>query len=262
MNPKKILVLLFSASLFALQVKAQMGTQIQMPLLSEITQPPAQSGHIPPIPMAQMAVPEQIPVALPSVKPLDQGQIQTQPQQESHRSKHKKEKALKKAKRNKPEKQAPKATVASAIKTPESMADDPTRLDFEVKNTTGKTVYAVCFAYIHRRPFTHWRWEKSDIYKIEDDKKAVIHLDMINDEQDRDNTFGYLGVFDTEEEAEQSTFELLPDRRKLDLDKLIDLKGKTVTLTVEKYGFKKEFFEYDFVEKKRNQARSRQNLVS
>ncbi len=122
-------------------------------------------------------------------------------------------------------------------------------LDFDVENKTGKTVYVACLAYMKKGPLRQWHWDKSDIYKIEDNNKVTIAMHPIEDEQDRTNTFGYLAVLDTQKAAEDAVYELLPDSNKIELDLLVHLKGKTVLLEVEKYGINGEFLEYDFVSK-------------
>ncbi len=119
-------------------------------------------------------------------------------------------------------------------------------LDFDVLNKTGKTVYVTCFAYLRRRDFARWGWYKSPVYVLKNNSTQTIDINSIENEQDRKNVFGYLGVFPSYEQAEKATYELTEDRFKLDLDKLIALKNKTVTLHVETYGFKGEFVEYDF----------------
>lgn len=126
-------------------------------------------------------------------------------------------------------------------------------LDFEVENKTGKTIYVVCFAYINKRPLSRWRWDKSSIYKIEVNKSVIIDLDTIPDEENRNKTFGYLGIFDNKKEADDSTIELLDDNKKIDLDIIAQLQGKKVTIEIEKYGIAGEFYDFDFqdVDKKK-----------
>jgi hypothetical protein len=121
-----------------------------------------------------------------------------------------------------------------------------TKLDFEVENQTGKTVYITCFSFIKKRPFSRWRWDKSPIYKIEDNKTVIVALPTIPDEEDRNNTYGYLGVFESQKEAIDSTFELLNDNQKIDLDIIAQLHNKKVTLQIEKYGLAGEFYDFDF----------------
>lgn len=133
-------------------------------------------------------------------------------------------------------------------KRPKEAILNPTELDFEVENHTGKTVYVTCFVYQRKRDFGHWRWDKSPVYKLEDNQTAIIDLDTIPDEQDRNNVFGYLGVFNDEKTAQDATYELTDDHYLLDLDLVSQLQGKKVTLEIEKYGKKGEFFEYDFVQ--------------
>ena len=123
------------------------------------------------------------------------------------------------------------------------------KLDFDVENDTGKTVYLTCFSYIKKRPLGYWRWDKSRVYEVKSGESATIDIDVIPDEQDRMSVYGYLGVFGTKKEADQATFELMDDRNKLDLDLLVNLKGKKVTLDVKHYGFLGEFFDFDFVKK-------------
>ncbi len=143
-------------------------------------------------------------------------------------------------------KQEAKATEQKALLQPDAS------LDFEVENKTGKTLYVTCFAYMKKRPFSRWRWDKSEIYKIEDNAITTIAMHPIEDEQDRINTFGYLALFDNNKDAEEAIYELLPDSNKIELDLLIHLKGKKVVLEIEKYGMVGEFFDYDFVRKDQN----------
>jgi hypothetical protein len=128
---------------------------------------------------------------------------------------------------------------------------NPGEIDFEVHNVTGKTMYVTCFSYIKKRDFARWRWDKSPIYLIQNNQTVVIDIDTIPDEQDRAKTFGYLAVFNDQKSAEDATYELLDDRSTLDLDQLAQLKGKRVTIEVEKYGVRGEFLDYDFIAKKK-----------
>ncbi len=113
-------------------------------------------------------------------------------------------------------------------------------LDFLVENLTGKTIYVTCFSYIKRHDFNRWRWDKSQIYKLNDKEKAVIDIDTIEDQETRENVYASLAIFDNKKDAQESTFELLDENNRLDLDKIYKLKNKVVKLGVEKYGFKKD----------------------
>lgn len=126
---------------------------------------------------------------------------------------------------------------------------NPNELDFDVENRTGKTVYITCFDYQRKRNFGNWRWDKSPVYKLEPGQTVTVDIDTIPDEQDRERVYGYLGVFNDQTSADDATYELTEDHLLLDLDRLVNLKGKKVTLEIEKYGSKGEFFEYDFVNK-------------
>jgi hypothetical protein len=128
-------------------------------------------------------------------------------------------------------------------------ADNPAELDFDVENQTGKTLFVTCFTYQRRRSFDRWHWVKSPVYEIMPHQTVTIDVDSIPDTSDRNAVFGYLAVLESHQEAQDAVIELLEDQKKLDLDQLIKLKGKKVALTVEKYGFKNDLLEFDFVEK-------------
>lgn len=148
---------------------------------------------------------------------------------------------------------ANQAQLTTGLKKRESSiygADNPAELDFDVENHTGKTVFVTCFTYQRRRSFDRWHWVKSPIYEVAPYQSVTIDVDTIPDKSDREAVFGYLAVLNSHKAAEDAIIELLPDSKKLELDQLIKLKGRKVTLTVEKYGFKNEKLEYDFVEKK------------
>lgn len=124
-------------------------------------------------------------------------------------------------------------------------------LDFTVKNKTGKNIYVVCFSYINKTKVGHWRWDKSKIYKLSKNQTTVIDIDTINDKEYRNHVYGALGVFNNLEEAKNSTYELLEEKHKLDLDRLYKLKNKTVKIGVEKYGFKGDTLDFEISGKKR-----------
>lgn len=120
-------------------------------------------------------------------------------------------------------------------------------LDFPVENKTGKTIYAVCFSYIKKIRTNRWRWDKSKIYEIKNNEIKRIDIDTIPDAQDKKEVYGYLGVFNNYKQAAKSTYELLDDNKKIDLDLLYKLKDQTVQITVEKYGFKGDILDFDIV---------------
>ena len=57
-----------------------------------------------------------------------------------------------------------------------------------------------------------------------------------------------MGVFDTQKEAEDSIYELLPDKNKIDLGRIIKIKDKKAVVGIEKYGFKKEILDFRLVD--------------
>lgn len=148
---------------------------------------------------------------------------------------HQKTKRSLKKQRNRPIKEK---TLSKPHFTKSKSTQHVEELDFEVENATGKTIYVTCFAYLKREDFTRWHWDKSPIFKIDSYKSAIIDVTTIKDSLDRHGVYGYLGVFDTIEEALASTYELLPDIKKIDLDLLYKLKNKKVVIEVKRYGFK------------------------
>jgi hypothetical protein len=139
--------------------------------------------------------------------------------------------------------------VTLLICTPLLHAAGVNELDFDVENKTGKAIFATCFAYVHKGDFRHWRWDKSPIVEIPDGTVKTIDVDTIGDTQDRGSTYGYLGVFNDKQTADDAVIELTDERNLLDVDRLVDLHGKKVSIQIEKYGLK-EFLEYDFTAQK------------
>ncbi|MCB9493612.1 MAG: hypothetical protein H6679_05035 [Epsilonproteobacteria bacterium] len=142
-------------------------------------------------------------------------------------------------------------TLRAVIEGGQDSPKQVPQIDFDVENQTGKTLYVTCFSYIKNRDFGNWRWDKSPIYQLNPNQKTTIDIDTIPDERDRNYVFGYLGVCESFEEAELSSYQLLPDRKKLDLDQLSKLKGKKVVIQIERYGFHGEQLEYDFIDKQK-----------
>lgn len=128
-------------------------------------------------------------------------------------------------------------------------------LDFEIKNQTGKTLYVTCFTYIKKLEIERWRWDKSSVYKLENNQSVIVNIDTIIDEKNRKYIFGYLATFDNEKEANESIYELLDDKQKIDLDLIYKLKDKIVIIDVERYGFKKERLDFDIVQKSKKKRK-------
>jgi hypothetical protein len=124
-------------------------------------------------------------------------------------------------------------------------------LDFTVQNNTGKTMYLSCFSYIKKVHFTRWRWDKSPVYTLKPNESVIINIDTIPDKKWRKNVFGSLALFENKQDAEDSTYELLDDSRRIDLDKLYKLHkhNEKVILEVEKYGIKGNIFDCNIVPK-------------
>jgi hypothetical protein len=126
---------------------------------------------------------------------------------------------------------------------------DENELDFEVQNVTGKTIYITCFSYIKKQDFARWRWDKSKVYELKNHEAAIIDIDTIPDKVGRKHVFGTLAVFNTKQEADDAIYELTDDSLKVDLDVLYKLKHKKVVIGIERYGFKGERIDYEFIKK-------------
>jgi hypothetical protein len=127
---------------------------------------------------------------------------------------------------------------------PQTMTpSNTTELDFTLLNETGKRIYVVCFSYIQKHYTSRWRWDKSQVYKLEPQEQTTIDIDTIDNPSIRNKIYGYMGVFHSLKEAKESIFELLPDGKKVDLDLLWNIKGKMVSIATEKYGFKEDILE-------------------
>jgi len=122
-------------------------------------------------------------------------------------------------------------------------------LDFEVQNATAKTLYITCFSYIQKEEFARWRWDKSHVYKLESMATVFVNVDTIPDDENREDIFGYLAIFENEQEAQDSIYELVDDNNKIDLDRINKLHNKKVVIDVEKYGFKKTRLDFAIIEK-------------
>ena len=196
-----------------------------------------------------ISIPETMPEALPIEtieKVIDSNSLKKE-LIISKKNKHKKPNIKTKIKKNR------------RIKTDIPLQKNNEKLDFNVTNLIGRKEFVTCFIYGRKRDFGNWHWSKTQIYELEHQKTVTIDTGKFSNKIDRKHVYGYLAIFKTKKEAEEATFELLDDNKKLDLDLLINLQGKTVTLTVEKYGIKGEFFEYDFV-KHHNNADNENNI--
>lgn len=120
---------------------------------------------------------------------------------------------------------------------------------FDLHNVSGVSLYTTCFAYIKPRHFNRWRWRKTEVKEVKPGATIPISMRVLDDHEDKLHIFGALGVFSNRTEAEESTYELLRDENKLDLDLLSGIENKTIVVGIERYGFHEPFYDYDFVEK-------------
>ena len=131
-------------------------------------------------------------------------------------------------------------------------------LTFFIQNNTGKTIYVPCFAYEKKAKGTWiaaleekddmstWRFDKVGVYQIEPNNAVYVNIDNIVSGRDRSVIWGYLGIFDEDEEqlALDSTFELLESKRKVPLGLLEKLRNKTIAIEIEKYGTAQDIVDF------------------
>ena len=115
---------------------------------------------------------------------------------------------------------------------------DIPELDFKVENQTGKTIFATAFIYQKKENMPIWRYDKSPVVRIENGQTALIDVDTLTNPYDRKYMRGYLAVFDNDEEddAYQSTFQLLKTHQKVNVGLLAALRDRKVILKHQKYG--------------------------
>lgn len=111
-------------------------------------------------------------------------------------------------------------------------------LDFFVKNKTDKPIYVACFYYAKKETTAMYRWYKTKPLKLMPNQASLIDIDTISNEQNKHYVYGYLGVFLDQTEAETSIYELLSEKNKVDIEKLYKIRGKTVIIEKNIYGFK------------------------
>ena len=122
------------------------------------------------------------------------------------------------------------------------------RLKVNVENTTETKIYVVVFSYIKRHTRgDRWRWDKSNIYQLNPNESTVIKIDPIVNKINRNGIYGCIGVFDKKKDAIDSTYELLDESKRLDLDLLYLLKNKRIRIYIEKYGFKRDTIQKDII---------------
>lgn len=138
-------------------------------------------------------------------------------------------------------------------------------LDFVVENQTGKAIFVTSFAYqlqdnIHRV----WEYDKSAVHKLEPGQASVINVSTIDNKRDKDFMYGHLAIFDEteEQEAHDSTYELLEPSQRLALGKLSRLAGKKVVLGIEKYGSLGKITEFDLQQHLPSTMKSHERVVA
>ena len=122
-------------------------------------------------------------------------------------------------------------------------------LSIKVKNITQATVFTTCFVYIKKENAPRWRWDKSPVFKVENEQEITIPIAKLSHKRDLEHVYGALGVFNKREDADDAIYELLSDEHKVDLDRVHTINNKTVLLGVERYGnLYPSKIDYEFVE--------------
>lgn len=134
--------------------------------------------------------------------------------------------------------------VASPKQKPIPHIKGDEQLLLTIKNETGKNVILSCFYYTKLRLTSYWRWNKSPIYTLKQNESITIPIAAVADKETKENIYAYLGIFNSMKEAEDSTFELLTEEQKIDLDRVAELQDSAVSLVVRRYGFKEETIDY------------------
>lgn len=150
----------------------------------------------------------------------------------------------------------------NSTKGKDSIYEKMTEIILNVKNSSGKTLYITCFAHMQKRALLSiWRITKSDILTLENGASGKIKIECPLAQEVIKNIYGYLGVFDTIKEAQDSTFELMDDRKKLDLDLLYKIGNNVIDLKIDKISSEKQIVEYEFTKKGAPESRKNwQNL--
>ncbi len=130
------------------------------------------------------------------------------------------------------------------IKPESANSESSISLSFKVKNATRQTLFVTCFAYLQKHSYSAWRWDKSPIYELKPNQEELVEIDKTFSKNVAEGIYGYLAIFNSYQEAESSTYELLDDSKKLDLDLLYKIGQNTVNIEVEKYGVEAQIFDY------------------
>lgn len=117
-------------------------------------------------------------------------------------------------------------------------------LDFFVKNKTQRPIFVTCFYYAKKETTAIWKWYKTDVIKLNPTQASLIDIDTLPDRDNREYVYGYLGVFNSQVEADTAIYELLSEKNKVDIEKLTKIKGKTVIIETDRYGFKGEVLNF------------------
>jgi hypothetical protein len=121
-----------------------------------------------------------------------------------------------------------------------------TPLDFMVANNTAEPILVTSFLYGRDQTiefFAPWRFSKSSVYEIQPGQRQLIAVEKYDNEYDRINVKGFLGVFEKKDvkEAVNSVYELLSPKQKISLGKVSNLAGKQVVVNREAYGSDSHF---------------------
>jgi hypothetical protein len=149
--------------------------------------------------------------------------------------------------------------AAVRVKIPRATAPDVSRhkvkpdhkgeysTSFHVVNKLGRPVFVVPFAYLKRFTTDPWHWEKMSILELGLDQAGLVEVGSIPTADDLTTVFGCVRICDTKQEAEDATYQLTLDTKKIDLDLLALLHGKSIVLHSSLYGVEGERLSYETV---------------
>ncbi len=130
-------------------------------------------------------------------------------------------------------------------------------VDFYVHNNTNKTILICGFSYskkaqkslisaTEKDDLESWRFNKTKILTLNPDDYGEIDIETITSDYDRQHTTGYIAIFKKSEEklAQESTFELLEQRRIINIGNLHKFHHGIVEIDIKKYGILEDSIEF------------------
>lgn len=111
-------------------------------------------------------------------------------------------------------------------------------LYYSVKNHTGHKIFVVGCAWMKKTLEACYRWHYTPVYELEPNEKYPIFVGNVPNGEDMERIAGYLGVFVHKHQAQAFQIETAEESNVVNLPFLNEIKGKTIELKVDRYGFK------------------------